>query len=194
MRVFDKTFAGIFIGGAACAIRVMPVHERVVEADAQPFGSRSFDVFTDQISAGALPGSAIVRQLRVPQAEPLVMLGGHHHVLLSGAASQPRPVACGVGFRCEVLCQQLILSDGNALVFHCPFVLADYAVKSPVNEHSKTRLMPPLHATCAVSLTLRRLFRMCVRNLSGHSTRLAVSETGCGDCAGSSECLQKMTS
>src|SRR5262249_61415019 len=96
-----------------------------------------------------------------------MMLGGHHHIFLSGAPSQSRTIARGVGFGCEVLCKELILSDRNAFVLHCPLVLANQAVKSPVDEHPKASLMPPLHAACAIGLDLRRIFRMFVRTLSG---------------------------
>src|SRR5215831_15389908 len=195
MCVFDETLARIFVRGAAGAIRMMPVHQRVVKADAQPFGSRSFDVLTHQIASGALLGGAVVRQLCVPQTEALMMLGGHHHIFLSGAASQPRPVARGIGFGREVLCQQLILSDGNGFVLHRPLVLANHTVQSPMNEYSEARLMPPLHAACAVCLGLRSFFGMLVRNLSWQSASLAVGvgETGCSDCARGAKSLQKMT-
>src|SRR5262249_48357915 len=153
---------------------MMPVHQRVVEPNAQPLSSRGFQILTDQIASGTLLCGAIVRQLCVPQTEALVMLGGHHHVFLSGAASQSCPVARGIGLWSEVLCQQLILSDGNAFVLHRPFMLADPAVKAPVDEHSEARLMPPLHAPRAVCLGLGRLFGMLVRNLSWQSASLAV--------------------
>src|SRR5262249_49534502 len=195
MGVFDEALARIFVGCAARTIRMMPIHERVVEADAQPLRPRSFHIFTDEVAAGALFRSAIICQFRVPHAEALMMLRGHHHVLLSRPARQSCPVAGCVRFGCEMLCENFILSNRNAFVLHCPFVLADHTVESPVDEHAEARLMPPLHAARAVSLNLCSFFGMLVRNLGWQSARLTVgvSETGCGDCTGGSESLQKMT-
>ena len=147
--VVDKAPAGGFVRLADGAVGMVPVHERVVEANAQAFGAGGFNEFADQIAAGPLLHGVVVGELGVPVAEALVVLGGHHHVLLAGALGQARPVARGVGLGMEVLGQDLVLRNGNALVLLGPLVLADDAVEPPVDEHAELGLVPPRHARVA---------------------------------------------
>ena len=58
--VIDEAPARGFVRGAARAIRMMPVHQRIVEAHAQALGARGLDVLLHQVAARALLGRAIV--------------------------------------------------------------------------------------------------------------------------------------
>ncbi len=64
-------------------------------------------------------------------AKALVVLGGHHHVLLAGALGQARPVAGGVGLGVEVLGEDFVLRNGDAFDLLGPLVLADHASRGP---------------------------------------------------------------
>ena len=75
-----------------------------------------------------------------------MVLGRHHHVLLTGALGQPRPFARGSRLWLEVSRQNLVLRDGNALRFHHPLLMADDAVQAPVDKHPELRFVPPAHA------------------------------------------------
>ncbi len=90
--VLDEALARGFVSLADCAVGVVPVHERVVEADAEAFGAGGIDKLADQVAAGTLLGGAVVGELGIPMAKALVMLGGHHHVLLAGRAWQALPI------------------------------------------------------------------------------------------------------
>lgn len=57
-------------------------------------------------------------------------------------------------FRVEPFRQLLVLRNRNAFVLHRPFMTAQDAIESKVNEHPKPRLVPPLHA--ALSIRHRR--------------------------------------
>src|SRR5882724_948433 len=99
MRVVDKSPAGRFVSRAGGAIGMVPVHQRVIETDAQAFGSRRVYVFLYQIAPGALLYGVVARQFCVPQAEAFMMLGGHHHVLLPRRLGQPSELAWSIGPR-----------------------------------------------------------------------------------------------
>src|SRR5712692_8795563 len=124
MRIFDEAFAGVFVGRAARAIGMVPVHQGVVEAEAQTFRARGFDIFTNEVAAWSLFRSAVVGELGVEVAEAFVMLGSHHHVFLPGLFGELGPSARGIGFWLEALGQLLVFGYGNAFVFHHPFVAA----------------------------------------------------------------------
>src|SRR6267154_5613347 len=169
MRVFDEALASVFVGGAACAIGMMPIHQRIVKAETQAFRASSFDVFMNEIAAGALLCRAVVGELGVEVAETLVMLGSQHHIFLAGLFGKLGPGASGIWFGLESLGELLVIGDGNAFVLHDPFVTAEHAVQAPMNEHAEARFVPPLHAASAVGI-LRRgaLLGVRLRRSSGY--------------------------
>ena len=148
VRVFNKPAARRRIGLAGGPVRVMPVHQRVVEAHAQSLRASRIHKLAHQVAAWPLLGGAVVGQLGVPVAEALMVLGCHHHVLLSRGFGQPRPVPRRVRPGMELLGQQLVLRNRDAFHFLGPLVLAKHRIQSPVNEHPKPGLMPPSHAIC----------------------------------------------
>ena len=157
VNIVDETAAGLLVGGAARAVGMMPVHQRIVKAHAASFGSRGFDVFGHQIPPRSLFRSRVVGQLGVEHTETFVMLGGHHHVFLAGLLGEFRPGPRGVRLRLESFGQLLVFGDRNRFVLHGPFVTPQSAVKAPVNEHAEARLVPPLHAALAIGVARRRV-------------------------------------
>src|SRR5580704_6281571 len=146
MGVGDKALAGGFVSLAASAVGMVPIHQRIVEAHAQPLCAGGVDEFANQISSRPLSRSAVVGELGVEVAETLVMLGGHHHVFLSGTPRQFGPLASGVGAGLKMFCQQLVLRKRNTFHFEGPFMLAHYAVQSPMDENAELGFRPPCHS------------------------------------------------
>ena len=89
-------------------------------------------------------------------AKTLVVLGGHYHVAHAGFTGDFGPFAGGEWLGLELLGERSIFRNRNALVFHDPLVAADNAVESPVDEHAKASLVPPLHPALTVGFTGRR--------------------------------------
>src|SRR5438270_6752385 len=137
MRISDKPLPCCFIRCAPRSVRMMPVHQRVVEADAQSFCPRGVDEFAHQIASHRLLWRAVVGELGVEMTETFVMLRCHHHVLLSRLLGQSRPVAGGVRLGIEVLREYFVLRDGYAFYFHRPLMATNNAVQSPVDEHTE---------------------------------------------------------
>src|SRR5690349_23884304 len=77
------------------------------------------------------------------------MLRGHHHVFLAGLLRELGPSASGIRFWLKAFGKLLVFGDGNAFVFHHPFVSAENTVQAPVNEHAEAGFVPPLHAASA---------------------------------------------
>ncbi len=162
MRIFDEALACVFVGGAERAIGMVPIHQGIVKAEAQAFRAGGFDVFTNEIAAGSLFWGAVFGQLGVEVAEAFVMLGSHHHVFLPGLFGEPGPSTRGIWFRLEALGELLVFGYGNAFVFHHPFVAAEHAVQAPMDEHAKSRFVPPLHAASPVGVFRGGAF-LCLR-------------------------------
>ena len=181
MGVGDKALTRRLVGLAACAIGMVPVHQRVVEAYSQAFRARRFHVLPYQVPSRTLLGRAIVRQLGIEHAEAFVVLGGHHHVFLPGASRQLGPLPCRVRLGIEVLGQQLILRNGNTFHLHAPLMLTDHAVQSPVDEHPEPGRMPPCHSLLAGG----RLFAFGLRgrgaSLGGGHLRRHCRRSKCPD-------------
>ena len=72
---------------------MMPVHQRIIEADAQAFGPRRFDIFADHIALGTELDGIVVGELGVPVAEAFMMLGGQHHVFHARRLGELGPFA-----------------------------------------------------------------------------------------------------
>src|SRR6266851_3048659 len=144
--VFDEALAGLLIGGAASAVGMVPVHERVVEADAQAFGAGGVDILADEIALGSLLGGAVVGELGVEVAEALVVLGRHDHVLHAGGLGEFGPGAREARLGVELFVQRQVLDDRDCLGLHGPLVPAILAIEAEVDEHAELCRVPPLHA------------------------------------------------
>src|SRR6267142_4079908 len=155
MRVLDEALASVFVGGAACAIGMMPIHQRIVKAETQAFRASSFDIFMNEVAARALLRRTVIGELGVEVAEAFVMLRSQHHIFLAGLFGELGPRAGGIRLWLEAFGELLIVGYGDGFVFHDPFVTAEHAVQTPMDEHAEARFVPPLHAASAVGI-LRR--------------------------------------
>jgi len=144
--VVDETLAGGWVGGADGSIGMVPVHEGVIEADFETLSAGGFDELAYEISLRTLLHGVVVSEFGVPHAEAFVVLGGHDHVLLAGTFGESCPLAGGSRFGLKMLREEFILRNGDAFGFHDPLLVADDAVKAPVDEHAELCLLPPSEA------------------------------------------------
>src|SRR5262249_57019818 len=96
MDVFNEPLPGSFVISASGAIRVMPVHQRIIEAHSKSFGACSIYVFLDEIPSRTLFGRAVTGGFGVEKAKAFVMFGGHHDVLLPGYPGELCPFSGGI--------------------------------------------------------------------------------------------------
>jgi hypothetical protein len=132
----------------------VPVHEREIHSHPQAFIPDRVHVFTNKVAARGLFRRAVICKVGVKEAEPVVMLGRHNHVLHAGIARQTRPFSRRVGSRVELFGQLLVFLDGNIFDRHHPFAPAQNAVQAKMDEHPEFCLSPPLHAALVIGRLL----------------------------------------
>src|SRR5205807_4136912 len=98
---FGEALACGLILRAACAVRMVPVHQRIIKTDAQAFTASGVHIFADEIAARSLPWRTIVRGFGVEVAEASMVLRGHDHVAHARFARELGPVACRKRLRLE---------------------------------------------------------------------------------------------
>src|SRR5207245_1177000 len=137
---------------AACAVVMMPVHQRIIQTDAQAFAASSIHIFADEIAARSLLWRAIIRGFGIEVAETFMVLRGHDHIAHAGFLCELCPIPRRKRLRLELLCQRSVFRNRYAFVLHNPLVAAEHAVKPPMNEHAEARFVPPLHPANAIRL------------------------------------------
>ena len=103
-------------------VGVVPVDQRIVEADLQSLGPARFHEGTDQVATGRGVRRLVVGQVGLEQAEAVVMLGGDDGVLHAGRLGITRPLAGVVEVRVEVVEIRLVIGLGNAFAGLDPLV------------------------------------------------------------------------
>ena len=103
MDVIHKPASRRFIGLAHRPVRMVPIHQRIIEAHVHSFTAGGFHELRYQVTAGRLLWRTVVGQLGIEVAEAFVMLGGHHHILHAGRLRQLRPSLGGVRFGVKLL-------------------------------------------------------------------------------------------
>ena len=125
-------------------IGVMPVDERVVEPDLQPFGARGGNVFAHEVTPERRLRDLVVGRLRVPQTKSLVVLCRENHVLHAGPLRAPRPIA-GIE-EVGVEARQISICVGDwicALTILRPLMTGRHGIEPKVDEHAKAVVRPP---------------------------------------------------
>ena len=130
---------------------MVPVDHRVVEADAQVAGAERIHQRPDQVARGRGVGGLVVGQRAVPQAEAVVMLGGHHEVLHAGAGRGLRPTVRVVQVGIEVVHVALVVVDRDLLLLHYPLVAGGKGIQSPVDEQPEAVVHEPAGVAGALS-------------------------------------------
>ena len=155
-REVAEPAAGLLVVRAAGAVGVVPVHQRIIEADLEAELAAGLDVLAHEVPPGAALRGVVVRLPGVPQAEALVVLGGHDHVLHAGLSGEGGPLAGRARLGLPGVGQLLVLVEGDPLAVHHPFVPAELGVQPPMDEHAEAGFLPPLEPLC-----LRPHFRLC---------------------------------
>ena len=122
---------------------MVPVDDRVVEADAQAAGAERVHHRPDQVASGGRVGGLVVGQRAVPQAEAVVMLGGRHEVLHAGAGGRLGPAIRVVQVGIEVIHVAFVLAGRDLLLLHDPLVTSRQGIQSPVNEQAEAVVHEP---------------------------------------------------
>lgn len=118
-------------------IRVAPVDQRVVEADAQTGGAKSFDKGREQILAVGRACRLILGVRAIPEAEALVMFGGQHDITHTGGVRGGGP-GCGiVEIGVEVVEIAAVAFGRDALAALHPLVASGQRVKPLMDKHTE---------------------------------------------------------
>ena len=131
-------------------IGMVPVNQRVVEADPQSLGPERIHDFAQQIASGRRIGNLVIGIFRIPQTESLMVLGGDDEVLHPRFTRRLGPL-----FRIEEIGVEEIEIDLvgfviDLLVMANPFVPRRHRIKPPVNEHAETIVREPGGVSLAV--------------------------------------------
>ena len=80
-----------FVGGTGDAVGVMPVHQRIIQANLEALGAAGLDHFAHEVTTRTTLDRVMRRDLGIPQAVAFVMFGGEHQVLHPGGLGHARP-------------------------------------------------------------------------------------------------------
>ena len=146
-------------------IRVVPVEQRVIQPHAQSLGTHRVHKLPHQIASAGRVRALVIRQCRVKQAEPVVMLRRQHDILHPGALRPPRPVSGIVGLRGKLPQIALIFLRRHPRPAHIPFAAPGDRVESPMQEHPEPSLLKPLYPSFSFRHRRHsfpaRLFHLC---------------------------------
>ena len=133
--------------GLVHEIRMVPVDDRVVQAHAEALGAERIDKLADQIAA-AVRRRLEIRQLRVKQAEAVVMLGDHDRVFHARVLRHPRPFFRIIVLGRKFLCKRLVFLRRDLLDAPDPFAVlpSGNGVDPPVDIKPEPGLGKPCRA------------------------------------------------
>src|SRR5256884_4759409 len=166
MNIFDEALACGLILRAAGAVRMVPVHQRIIKTDTHALSSSGIQIFTNEIAARSLLWRTILCGSGVEVTKAFMVLRGHDHVTHAGFPRKLGPIARRKRLRLELLGQGSVFRNRDAFILHDPFVPPENAVESPMNEHPETGLVPPLHPADAI------LFGMFIHRSEEHTSEL----------------------
>ena len=125
-------------------VRVMPVEERVIEADAQAVGTERVHHRGENVTAVRRVRRLVVGVGGIPEAEALVMLGRDDEILHPGVPRRLRPELRIVEIGIEVLeILRVVDFRGDPFVVLQPFVACAEGVEAPVDEHAEPVMGEP---------------------------------------------------
>ena len=142
----------------AVASGVMPILRlAVVEAKEEAMTRARIREFADDVALERRRlGDGVVGDVRVPQAEAVVVLCGDDDVLLAGLGGEAHPCVGIEVNRVELGGEWCILGNGDALAMHDPLADAWHeltvppagrdGVEAPVDEEAEAGVAPPVEA------------------------------------------------
>jgi len=130
--------------GVEDVVGVMPVDDGVVEADLEAAGAEGLDHGPQEVAAGGGVGRLVVRQLRIPEAEALVVFGRDDEVLHPRVGGGLCPEAGIVEIGVEAGEVPGVVDLGRDLLAVLqPLVSRAQRVESPVDEQPEAILDEP---------------------------------------------------
>ncbi len=124
-------------------VRVMPVDEGVVDADAQPFSAEGLHVLADEVPTRRRARRLVVSEGAVEETEAVVVLRRHDRVAHPRPPGRARPCTRIVAIRGELIEEGLVGLCGNALVASHPLPASRNGIQSPVDEHPESVMAEP---------------------------------------------------
>ena len=143
VEVRARRGAVLFPGAPRQIVGMVPVHDRIVKAQTQPLAMTLVGDLPDRIAAEGRALDAVVGELRVKQAEAVVMLGGDHQVFLSGLFDQCHPTAGVEMLRIELPHEFVVFLQRNLARVAHPLAAADERVEAPMNDRSEAVVAKP---------------------------------------------------
>ena len=123
--------------------RMVPVDQRIIEADLQALGAEGIHVFLHKVAAGGRVGALVIGIGAVKHAEAFVVLGGEHRIFHAGCLGLARPFAGVVQIGIKVLEVLVVMFLGNAFAHLDPLVARRHGVQAPVDEHAESVVAEP---------------------------------------------------
>ena len=119
-------------------LRVVPVEQRIVEPDLETVPPAGLDIGADQIPPGRRVGRLVVGQPGVPQAEPVMVLGGQHRIFHAGPLGRRDPGVRVVEVGLEMVDVFLIIGIEDRVPVTRPGHLARMQrAGTPMDEHAE---------------------------------------------------------
>ena len=118
--------------------RMMPVDQRIIQSHVNPVFAECIAVFTNQVTPERSIRNLIVRILRVPEAESLMMFCGQNRILHPRLLCLIRPFVRVKKIGIEMIEIFLIRFIGNPFEVTHPFLSRRRRIKPEVKEHPET--------------------------------------------------------
>ena len=132
-------------GAGQREVWVVPVAHRVVGPERHALPTAGVGHLAGHVPLERRVGDLVVGQLRVEQAEPVVVLGGQYEVFHAGRLGQGDPVVGVEERRVEPLVEVVVHVDRRAGPARPADLLAGEADRPPVDEHAEPHGLPPRH-------------------------------------------------
>ena len=125
-------------------LRVVPVNQRVIEADLQPRLPERLHPRPQQIAPRRRIRRFVVGELAVPEAEAVVVLARDDRVFHAGTLGGRGPLVRVVEVGVEVIEVRLVVLVGDLLALFHPLVARRHRVDAPVSEQAEPIMNEPL--------------------------------------------------
>ena len=135
----------------------MPVQQRIIQADFEPFGPEGFQVFSDDVPAKGGVGDLIVGQCAVKEAETVVVFGRQHRVLHPGLLGHAGPGAGIEVHGVEGVKVGLVGLHRDAFDAAHPLPAGRDGIEPPVQEEAKAIVLEPLDALGACGMFVHEI-------------------------------------
>ena len=147
----------IFPGTAGTIGGVVPIHDRVIEAEAETvFGSGLGKVF-EGVAFVRRDFDIVVADFRSVDGKAIVMFGGDDDVFGTGTFKEAGPFFGVKVYGVELFSEDVVFRLWDLEEVAGPFVATDYGVGTPMDEDPKFGVFEPLQAGLIIEWWLGRL-------------------------------------